>query len=236
MFSILSEYAPKNPNTIVIKNEFYPKGLSELDVYNYYMNNKKKILNEVSGRDLMLFLAVDTNKFIVRRHTKFDDFIQLDYYNYDRIINGRVVSIHSTFGSRESFGIVDIDCSNFDDAKYGAAEVYDLLVKYNPKLEIRYTGKDSFHILYKFDHLYEISRIRSMLKELLSDLAANQKYTINKTRSKDKINLDLSSNKIRGGFITLHSLSILGLRCMKISRNNLLSFNKTFAKIQEGLS
>ena len=49
--------------------------------------------------------------------------------------------------------------------------------------------------------------------------------------TKEKVNIDLASNKYRGGFITLHSLSIEGLKCMEIKRSDLGNFIKEMAKI-----
>ena len=54
-------------DTIIIKNEFYPSGLTEYTIYNYYMKNKNIILNEINNREIMIFFASDMNKFIVRR-------------------------------------------------------------------------------------------------------------------------------------------------------------------------
>ena len=31
---------PQNPETLVIQNKYYPKGLREIDIWNYYQKNK----------------------------------------------------------------------------------------------------------------------------------------------------------------------------------------------------
>ena len=58
---------PANPETIVIKNKFYPKGLREIDIWNYYQKAKVNILRNTINRDIMFFIMVDVNKPIVRR-------------------------------------------------------------------------------------------------------------------------------------------------------------------------
>jgi hypothetical protein len=65
-----------------------------------------------------------------------------------------------------------------------------------------------------------------------SDL--NKKYFIDEMRRRDKSipNLDLSQNKWRGGYIALHSLSVLGLRCMKVDPGKVHSFKKEDAIIK----
>ena len=37
---------PENPETIVIKNRFYPRGLREIDVWNHYQKVKRQLLAE----------------------------------------------------------------------------------------------------------------------------------------------------------------------------------------------
>ena len=231
LIKFLFETTPRNPDTIIIQNEFYPSGLTEKDIYSYYMKSKSKILNQVNNRDLMIFFATDKNKFIVRRIGRNLDRIHLDKHNYEKVINGRTVSIHSTMESRENFGIIDIDCADFAQARESAAEIYDFLLKYNKNLKIRYTGKESFHIFYYFGNTYDIGEIRDRLKGILLNLK-DKKYLINRTRTPGKVNLDLSSNKFRGGYITLHSLSVFGLRCMEVNRQDLLKFQKEDAKLR----
>ncbi len=63
-----------------------------------------------------------------------------------------------------------------------------------------------------------------------SDLA--KQYTIGFKRQPGAINIDLSPNKFRGAFITLHSLSIVGLKCMEIDFRNVLNFNQNKALIK----
>lgn len=226
----LFEGKPDNPNSIILLNEYYPKGLTQQQIYNYYMINKDKVLNQVKNREVMFFFAVSKNQFIIRRKTADNEYYKLTSSNYEDMINGRVVSIHSTLSSNEEFGIIDIDFHIFDQCKKAAAEVYDYLFKYyNKDLQIRYTGKQSFHIIYNFNRLYRIDIIKNYLKDALHGL--NKKYIINGKRSEDKINLDLSSNKYRGGFITLNSLSINGLKCTEIKREDLDMFTQNQARI-----
>ena len=35
---------PKNPDSIVLKNKYYPNGLKEIDIWNYYQKNKRNML------------------------------------------------------------------------------------------------------------------------------------------------------------------------------------------------
>lgn len=220
---------PEHPDTIIIKNEFYPDGLREIDIWNYYQKVKGPLLQQVINRDLMFFIMVNVNKDIVLRKGKTTRFLRLNNQNYDTLITGRTVSIHSTMKRHENFGIVDIDTDDFDEAKLAAFKVYNHMTKsYNTS--IRFTGKSSFHVVCEFNREKDIDNIRNEFEQKMRDSNLSQ-YTIGYRRTGRVPNLDLSSNKLRGGFITLHSLSTIGLRCMEIDSTKIIRFRKELAKI-----
>ena len=73
---------------------------------------------------------------------------------------------------------------------------------------------------------------RLLIERELRSSSLADKYNIGYRRHKDVPNLDLSPNKHRGGFITLNSLSTMGLRCGVIDINNIHRFKKEDARIQ----
>ena len=228
---------PQNPETIVIKNKFYPGGLTELDIWNYYQKVKRDLIKTSFNRDLMFVVMTDVNKPIIRRKMKSGQAIRLNPKNYDNLITGRSVSIHSGMGNIEDFGIVDIDIDPRDGfrwARKATAEVYDFIMNDMPVIstaQIRYTGKTSFHIVCNFGRKSKIDAIRFLLQKFLAGSDLTRRYSIAGRRGLGVPNLDLSINKIRGNFITLHSLSVVGLRCMEVSYNNLMRFDPTKARI-----
>lgn len=229
----LQEYLPPHPDKIIIKNQQYPSGLKESDLYNYYIKNKSKILNQVGNRELMFFLQMQEG-IVVKRKDSSGKFLKLNNRNYENLITGRTLSIHSTMTDTEEFGIVDIDSDNFQKAKKATIEVYDYFknLGHFPSIQIKYTGKESFHLVCFFGKKIKVVLSRVYLRKLLNDKFIG-KYAINHyKRIPNEVNLDLSSNKLRGGFITLHSLSVEGLKCMQISRIKLKAFNKREAKIK----
>jgi len=219
---------PKNPESIVIKNEYYPKGLKEIDIWNYYQKVKSKLLREVSGRDLMLLIMTDIDKPILKRAGKTSKFIRLNSSNYDEVITGRTLVIYSTMKRLENIGIIDIDVGNFTKAKIATAETFEYISKFNmiDNIQIRFTGKTSFHILCKLKTKMNIDNIRMYFRRYLGESELVNKYTMTQKRVKGIPNLDLSPNKFRGAYITLHSLSSLGLRCMEVSHREILRFNQ----------
>ena len=228
---------PKNPETIVLKNSYYPKGLREIDIWNYYQKVKREILNETKSRDLMFGLMVDVNKIVLRRHGKGQDWIRLTPQNYDEIITGRTVVIYSSMGSYEDFGIIDIDVSDYDGFKWAQKatnDVYEFAMDKMPivrKAQIRFTGKTSFHVICHFGRKMKIDSIRFLLQKFLQQSELAKVYTISGKRKAGVPNLDLAPNKFRGNYITLNSLSLVGLKCMEVSYNDLFKFNQNKARI-----
>jgi hypothetical protein len=227
---------PKHPEAVLVKNEFYPDGLKEIDVWNYYQSVKDKLIVEVSGRDLMIFVAIDVNRTTVLRKGKTTNFVRLNRSNFDDTFHPRMLSIHSTMHNTEEIGIIDIDGEDFKNNKQAVIDTYDYVTSkfvFIDSAFIKFTGKNSFHIVCNLKKPTYIDSVRIMFRNYLerSDLAKN--YFIDEMRRRDKTipNLDLSSNKWRGGFISLHSLSTLGLRCMKVDPGKIRSFRKEDAAI-----
>ena len=227
---------PKNPNMIILKNRIYTSGLKEIDIWNYYQKFKYGLLDQTKNRDLMFFIMVDVNKPVIRRRVKTGT-IRLTPQNYDTLITGRTISIHSAMKSTEQFGIIDIDIDPTDGFKWAkkvTADVYDFVIDKMPlvaKASIRFTGKNSFHIICNFRQKMKIDTIRFLLRKFLVNSDLSRVYTIEGRRRAGIPNLDLAPNKIRGNYITLHSLSVLGLRCMEVSYRDLANFDPRKARI-----
>ncbi|MCF8019807.1 MAG: hypothetical protein K9L62_10390 [Vallitaleaceae bacterium] len=228
---------PKNPNTIVIKNRFYPQGLTELDIWSYYDNVKGAFLQATKNRDLTALIMIQPNKPILRRNLG-GKTIRLTPQNYDQIITGRTVGFYSSMTSMEQIGIIDIDVDPRDGLKWAkqtTLDVFDFVMDKMPlvrKANIIYTGKTSFHVVCDFGKKMKIDSIRFLLQKFLRNSELSNKYTIEAKRRPGIPNLDLSPNKIRGNYITLHSLSLIGLKCMEVNYNQIISFDPRKTRIK----
>jgi hypothetical protein len=222
---------PQNPKTIIVKNEYYPEGLTELDIWKYYQKVKTPFLMQLIGREIIVFFATDVNKTVVIRNQPDKRLIFITPSNYDEMISGRTLSLHSSMKRSEKFGIVDIDIADFYQAKEATKNIYFYLSKspFISEVKIRFTGKDSFHVVCNMKRTMYIDSIRNLLRDYL-DLNPFG-YDVEHKRRKGIPNLDLSPNKNRGGFIALHSLSTIGLRCMEIPIRRIMLFEKTQAAI-----
>jgi hypothetical protein len=225
---------PQNPDTIVIRNDYYPKGLREIDIWNYYQSVKTPLLKETIGKTLIVFFTVDTNKFIVMRKNKQGGLIRLNMRDYDSLISGRSISFHNVMNKYSSYGIIDVDTDDFKIAKELSVELNRFFYnqKYINGSEIVYTGKDSFHIRVHFNFDYKIDYIKQRITNALDEFYSNIDYTIKARREKNKPNLDLQRNILNAGHIALHSLSVDGLKCMEVEISKMKWFRKDFAKIK----
>jgi len=227
---------PENPNTIVVKNKFYPKGLTELDIWNYYQSVKGPLLKQVYNRDLMFYIMVDVNKPVIKRKAK-SGYIRLTHKNYDEMITGRTVSIHSAMSGYEDIAVIDIDVDPYDGFKWAQKttnDVYDFImdkVHIVKKVDIRFTGKTSFHIICALNRKIKVDSIKFLFMKFLKESDLSKVYQIGGKRRAGVPNIDLDRNCLRCNYITLYSLSILGLKCMEVPYNDLFKFDPRMARI-----
>ncbi len=228
---------PENPKTIIVKNNFYPQGLTELDVWSYYDKVRGSFLQSTKNRDLTALIMTGVNKPVLRRNVS-GKTIRLTPQNYDKVITGRSIGFYSAMTSTEQFGIIDVDVDprdGFKWAKKATLDTFDFVMDKMPIIRtatIRFTGKGSFHIICDFGRKIKIDTIRFMLGKFLKNSDLARAYTIEGKRRSGIPNLDLSPNKVRGNFITLHSLSLIGLKCMDVSYTKLQSFDPRQARIK----
>ena len=225
---------PQNPETVILKNRYYSQGIKEIDIWNYYMSARRELLKQVVGRDLMIYLMLDKGPTLIRRG-KSTKYIRLNHKNYEDIITGRTISIHSTMRRNDDIGIIDIDSDNFRMARIAALDVFDFVMRSIPiidKASIRYTGKTGFHVACELTRRLNIDSTRFLLRKFLLESDLAKKYTVESRRRPGVPNLDLAPNKFMGGFISLHSLSIEGLKCMEVHSTKILSFDPNQARIK----
>jgi hypothetical protein len=224
--------APKNPDTIIIKNKMYPQGLTEGQVWKYYQNYKGFILSNIRNRDLMFAIMVDVNKPVLKRRGANGGLIQLNNSNYETIMTGRTITIYPTMKAYEDFCVIDIDSDNWIKAKEVTSFIYDAMEKadFVMNLKILYTGKNSFHIHCQLRNKYPINTLKMIVLDYIQRIHINT-FTIQHKRTTSRPNVDLSPLKYKGAYIAEGSLSIWGLKCMQVKINELKNFKQWKARI-----
>ena len=225
---------PKNPQTVLVQNKYYPNGLKEIDVWNYYQTHKGLIMKEVRLRDVVFVIVTDLNKYVIRRNLGEQKFIKLMNSNFDELMTGRTITVYSVMKHIDDIFIIDIDTDNFNDAKKCTRDIYNELTKFRmiDSLQIRFTGKTSFHIKCDLNRRERPDQLRNIFESYLRESGLHNQYTILPKRTQGRPNIDLwASNKPNGLFITLNSLSVIGLKCLELSLYDLNHFQPEHAKI-----
>ena len=235
---------PSHPKNIVIpRNEYYPKGLTEEDVWNYYNSVRNKILPYLKGQPVMLVLNADGE--VYKRHDKDpESFIDINTEKeFDRFNNGRVLEFHKVLEDTSNYGFVDVDPREdvpFDKVKEVTGMLYDLLSSL-PEVEevdLIYSGGRGFHLYPKYRSYKDVDGLRRELRDILEAFAnsVDANLTTHRTTSSDQIRLDVSTLKSTGSLRAVYSLNgRTGLRCIPVSRRDLDDFEKEDAKIKTGI-
>jgi hypothetical protein len=156
--------------------------------------------------------------------------------NYDTVITGRTLSIHTSMGMYEDYGILDIDVGNdgYKWAQQATNDIYDFVMEKMPIVrtaQIRFTGKTSFHIKCTFNGKIKVDTTRDLFKRFLQRSDLSKIYSIGGTRRSGVPNIDLNRNCLRCNHITLNALSVWGLKCMEIPYQSLMRFDPRQARI-----
>lgn len=170
-------YYPDHPQKVIVKkNKYYPKGLKEIDIWNYYEGVKKHIIKQTKGGVHVGIIQVLNGRMFVRHPPKQKKYITIENEkDWKRWIGGRTGSIYLSMTDREDKLIVDIDpgpglkgAEQFRRLKEVTAEAYDFLVKQPPfsRVDILFTGKRGFHLICRIKPGWNTARFRKEIKKL----------------------------------------------------------------------
>lgn len=227
--------SPENPNTVVLQNEYYRGGLTELKIWKHYQKFKDKIISEIGRKAVALWLFTDINVSIVKRKVLNSPFT-ITNENYDKIMSGRTVSISSELGSSTDSIIIDVDPGqgvNEFQIKECVKNILDSTIS-NLSYVIRrrvISTANGYHIHLILNKKMDIKSIRSLSTKLLS-MDFKDTYIIDSKNPKSKeINLDLTPVYPRGLHQTPYALCRNGLMAMDVS-DYLSSFDRRSAVIK----
>jgi hypothetical protein len=212
---------PENPETIVIKNNFYPRGLTELQVWKHYNKYRKEIISFINNRPIILFVYTDVNIPIVVRKKK-NNFFTITDENFD-IINGRTVCISVEQMKNIDYFCLDIDAGDSIKEISKKLCVQDLIKYLNGTSFVKdhkvFLSATSYHIHGMLSRKMNIDTVRTVLQKEMSVLFGD-KFLINERKAlkDDNINIDLSPVYYRGSHPVPFSLSRNGLIYMDITK------------------
>lgn len=230
--SYITESAPIHPETIIVQNSYYPDGLVEQQVYDYYQDVKGPLIRYLNGRSVSFYLSVN-NQIVVKRNPK----VVLTSENYNKVITGRTLSIHINRGDKPTnYIVIDIDRGpNVSDGDLlNAFDVAKNLIEKRfrgkiQKYDILSSGNGLHYIVY-FHKTYNLDQLREATVETLYE---QEKIPIGTSKAKKPgiVNFDMVANWTNTMHISKLSLNEDGLRVLDI-RSMGISLIKAKYKIQ----
>ena len=210
--------APKHPDTIIIKNRYYPNGLTQQQIWDHYQINKNRIVKACFGTPVILFIYLDGGIVVIRRRFKSGQ-IFLTKKNYEKILHGRVASISMEVKSPTKYICIDIDKPKnikMTDLKECVNDIINFYKDDNLITNYKvFLSANSFHVYGYLSTPLDIDTARTVLEKKL--IFKFKKYAINKKGS-NLINLDLSPMYPMGSHPIPYSLSRNGLIYMDVSK------------------
>lgn len=212
---------PENPKTVVIQNEYYPGGLTELQVWKHYQKFKNNIISEINKNAVCMWLFIDVNKSIVKRKVFNSPFTITDS-NYDKVITGRTVSISSELNKNTNKIIIDVDPGdgvNEYQLKECVKTILDSTLSNLSQVVKRrvISTANGYHVYFEMNKKMNVDKIRAMVIRLLST-DFRDTYLINtKNPQSNEINLDLTPIVPRGLHQTPYTLCRNGLMSMDVT-------------------
>ena len=214
---------------ILLENEFYPNGLSDELIQKHYKKHQKNILLEIQHRNIALIICPKTNDFVWLRNIKNKTIQIKNRRDYNNILHDRVLSIFPEVNTFEKKFVIDIDCTNIENAKKTVSHLYNIFKEseYVNDVKIFFTGQTSFHLHVFLPNKTNIDRCKDLAYGIIrQDPIAPKMMTINQNRKKDEFpNIDFSTLHNKGVYICPYAISKKGLIAGEVKFDEINKFN-----------
>lgn len=232
-----------HPDTIIIPpNEYYPKGLREIDIHNYYQSVAPKIVNQYADNGLegLIVLKVEDG-LVMRRHAHIEAMDITSEEALADVNRGRTVEFHFAVGPTTKLAWLDLDPKeefHIEDAKKVATELIPRLEDLSDVLRVepRFSGKTGFHLICHLHSSINTDEARQMMKDVAETYIQKtdqmDTLTTKATDNPRMMRIDYSTLHDAGGLRLTHSLAYpTGLICMSLGPEQLRNFQKTDALV-----
>jgi DNA ligase D-like protein (predicted 3'-phosphoesterase) len=146
--------------------------LTRRQIRDHYIKNKSKIMSEIKGKPVMLFIGTGKNQNVLKRNHNDKRIIISDNKDYNYWVDRRVVSIHRVIESKTDLGFVDLDVhGNFSKEKtlkYAKKITSKIKSKYG-KPTIYESGGTGYHVEFHTKKT-NVDALRNELREMCEDL------------------------------------------------------------------
>lgn len=148
------------------------------EIRNHYAKNADKILKEIKGKPVMLYIGTEKDKNILKRKHNDKPIVINNKEDLIYWADRRLLSLHRVFGPKTKLGFVDLDVhGDFSDAavkKYAREVASKIRSKYGTSPTIFDSGGSGYHIEFTLKQEKDTDTLRNELRELCEEL--NEKY------------------------------------------------------------
>jgi hypothetical protein len=166
-------YDPKWQQVLI---EAGDKKFTRKQIRDHYIKNAPKILKEISGQPVMIYINTGkTNQNVLKRNHNDKPIVFNDAKDIEYWADRRLLSIHRVFGSKTDLGFIDMDIHDGVPqntvkkyAKEIGAKIKD---KYGVNTTIYSSGSEQgIHIEFNLKEAKDIDTLRGELKDLCDEL------------------------------------------------------------------
>ncbi len=208
---------------LVIQNKYYPIGLKKSQIYNYYMENKDKILKEYNRQPVLMLVNTELNNTVIIRKYRSAPII-LNQKNYEFFLyKGRTISFSVETPDPTDYIIVDID---YDSSvpKTTYTKYITICINLLNKLKIVktvevYSSANSFHVYGFLNKKHKKEKLIEIMNDLFKELKDDKHVVINNTRKqRNQINFDYSPMMEMGSHTLFNCLCKNGLKYEEVTK------------------
>jgi len=217
-------------SNILLINKYYPSGLTEEKVLEYYMDNKETVLKECGDAYIIFYIVLENGQTVIKRRDTDGKYIKLDEKNYEKHVHKRVLSLWREHESFTNKWIFDLDFGPNIKENLKKDCVYDILGFYSNLYERGWTWNVSsyritntstgYHVFLEMKRRNSsINNVR-LAEEELKKYFEESNYIINrrnKYKAYNDIIIDLSPMYPRGSYVVPFSLNKNGLICEDVT-------------------
>ena len=232
----------EHPDTIVIPpNEFYPQGLTEQRVADYYEKMRDRLVSQYKEYELdgMVKLVADSGETVMKRHA-----MRLDApEEFDKANRGRTIEFHFAVGTQTRMAWVDLDPKEefpFEDVKDVAIDLAVEMGKaLGDQVSVRFSGRSGLHVVALLPEPRDTKAVRQEVQKLVRQYIEQKndsRLTDQFTEDPSQMRLDYSTLHATGGLRMPWSLAHpTGLICLPLSPDRVKMFRKEEATIDQAV-
>lgn len=221
---------PSRPDApVVAANEWYPNGLTEMGVWEYYQNTAARLADDlVTAPAVLVVLVPDRGgQVVLRKNPKTGQPFKLSTSeDVIALNNGRYVEFHRMVGHSTDRLWVDLDPKPdypWESVVACAKSCADMMAGLTgaDNVSVNFSGARGFHIYGQLGKPMDVDSARQVVEETLErDVVPNfPKTSVGQTSTPDSMRLDVSTLHNTGSLRAEWSLnSRTGLVCMNVDR------------------